>query len=67
MVIGEFGVVYKADYTEPEGEISYKTTIVAVKTLKGNTQHYCCMHVYCHIKFLMHGMSDFFNRKFQQR
>ncbi len=32
---GEFGVVYKAHYTEPEGDIGYKTSIVAVKTLKG--------------------------------
>ena len=35
MIAGEFGVVYKAQYTEPEGEIGYKTTTVAVKTLKG--------------------------------
>ena len=34
-VIGEFGVVYKAQYTEPEGDIGYKTSTVAVKTLKG--------------------------------
>ena len=33
--IGEFGVVYKAQLTEPEGDIGYKTTTVAVKTLKG--------------------------------
>ena len=32
---GEFGVVYKAQYTEPEGDIGYKTSTVAVKTLKG--------------------------------
>ena len=32
---GEFGVVYKAQQTEPEGDIGYKTSIVAVKTLKG--------------------------------
>ena len=34
---GEFGVVYKAQHTEPEGDIGYKTSIVAVKTLKGMT------------------------------
>jgi hypothetical protein len=32
---GEFGVVYKAQHTEPEGDIGYKTSTVAVKTLKG--------------------------------
>ena len=32
---GEFGVVYKAQHTEPEGDIGYKTATVAVKTLKG--------------------------------
>ena len=36
MFAGEFGVVYKAHYTEPEGDIGYKTSTVAVKTLKGN-------------------------------
>ena len=35
---GEFGVVYKAHYTEPEGDIGYKTSTVAVKTLKGNLE-----------------------------
>ncbi len=35
MCTGEFGVVYKAHYTEPEGDLGYKTSIVAVKTLKG--------------------------------
>ena len=34
-IVGEFGVVYKAQYTEPEGDIGYKTSTVAVKTLKG--------------------------------
>ena len=34
---GEFGVVYKAQHTEPEGDIGYKTSTVAVKTLKGMT------------------------------
>ena len=34
-ITGEFGVVYKAQYTEPEGDIGYKTSTVAVKTLKG--------------------------------
>ena len=32
---GEFGVVYKGQHTEPEGDIGYKASIVAVKTLKG--------------------------------
>ena len=27
--------MYKGEHTEPEGDISYKTTTVAVKTLKG--------------------------------
>ena len=36
MFVGEFGVVYKAHYTVPEGDIGYKTSTVAVKTLKGN-------------------------------
>ena len=40
-ITGEFGVVYKAQYTEPEGDIGYKTSIVAVKTLKGK---YCNIH-----------------------
>ena len=35
MCTGEFGVVYKAHYTEPEGDVGYKTSTVAVKTLKG--------------------------------
>ncbi|MGJ8945967.1 hypothetical protein AB9K17_24050, partial [Salmonella enterica subsp. enterica serovar Kentucky] len=37
---GEFGVVYKAQYTEPEGDIGYKTSTVAVKTLKGNLEFF---------------------------
>ena len=37
---GEFGVVYKAQYTEPEGDIGYKTSTVAIKTLKGK-DHWC--------------------------
>ena len=37
MNAGEFGVVYKAQHTEPEGDIGYKTTTVAVKTLKGRS------------------------------
>ena len=35
VIAGEFGVVYKAQYIEPEGDIGYKTSTVAVKTLKG--------------------------------
>ena len=27
--------MYKGQYTEPEGDIGYKTSTVAVKTLKG--------------------------------
>ena len=34
-ITGEFGVVYKAQYTEPEGDVEYKISTVAVKTLKG--------------------------------
>ena len=37
VITGEFGVVYKAQYTEPEGDIGYKTSTVAVKTLKGGS------------------------------
>ena len=34
--LGEFGVVYKADYSQPEGD-DFEDTLytVAVKTLKG--------------------------------
>ena len=42
---GEFGVVYKAQYTEPEGDIGYKTSTVAVKTLKGITVTLTIFHV----------------------
>ena len=38
--IGEFGVVYKAQHTEPEGDIGYKTSTVAVKTLKGRHNNF---------------------------
>ena len=40
IIAGEFGVVYKAQYTEPEGDIGYKTSTVAVKTLKGTMYIY---------------------------
>ena len=32
---GEFGVVYRAEYYQPNDEEEYETFTVAVKTLKG--------------------------------
>ena len=37
--LGEFGVVYKAEYTIPTEEGGYEIVTVAVKTLKGRV---CC-------------------------
>ena len=40
-ITGEFGVVYKAQHTEPDDDVGYKTSTVAVKTLKGTLVSIC--------------------------
>ena len=59
---GEFGVVYKAQHTEPEGDIGYKTSTVAVKTLKGKQnflfENNTCSMVFSQTRLLRQQSSE---------